>query len=54
VQYIDAFNGDADGLCAFVQLRRNNPVSSTLVMGIKRDINLLKRIADGASTHCSD
>tara|TARA_R110001606_G_scaffold395664_2_gene568546 strand:- start:174103 stop:175077 length:975 start_codon:yes stop_codon:yes gene_type:complete len=51
VQYIDAFNGDADGLCALVQLRRNNPVSSTLVTGIKRDINLLKRIADGANTH---
>jgi hypothetical protein len=50
VQYIDAFNGDADGLCALVQLRRNNPVSSTLVTGIKRDINLLKRIADGANT----
>jgi hypothetical protein len=51
VQYIDAFNGDADGLCALVQLRRNNPVASTLITGIKRDINLLKRIENGANTY---
>lgn len=51
MQYIDVFNGDADGLCALVQLRRHNPVSSTLVTGIKRDINLLKRIAGAENTH---
>lgn len=51
MQYIDVFNGDADGLCALVQLRRHNPVSSTLLTGIKRDINLLKRIAGGENTH---
>lgn len=51
MQYIDVFNGDADGLCALVQLRRHNPVSSTLITGIKRDINLLKRIAEGENTY---
>ncbi len=51
MQYIDVFNGDADGLCALVQLRRHNPVSSSLITGIKRDINLLKRIAEGENTH---
>jgi hypothetical protein len=24
-RYIDVFNGDADGLCALVQLRRSEP-----------------------------
>jgi len=42
--FIDAFNGDADGLCALQQLRLAKPVSSTLVTGTKRDISLLKRI----------
>jgi oligoribonuclease NrnB/cAMP/cGMP phosphodiesterase (DHH superfamily) len=45
--YIDAFNGDADGLCALIQLRLDSPRSATLVTGIKRDINLLKKIASG-------
>lgn len=40
-QYIDVFNGDADGLCALVQLRRANPQPSLLITGVKRDINLL-------------
>ncbi|MDX8388165.1 MAG: DHH family phosphoesterase [Ghiorsea sp.] len=43
-RYIDVFNGDADGICALVQLRRSEPRSSTLVTGIKRDINLLKSV----------
>ncbi|MBN4058224.1 acetyltransferase, partial [Mariprofundus ferrooxydans] len=38
------FNGDADGLCALHQLRLVVPVSSELVTGVKRDINLLKRV----------
>ncbi len=42
--YIDVFNGDADGLCALVQLRNANPVASRLVTGVKRDINLLDRV----------
>ena len=40
----DVFNGDADGICALHQLRLANPVSSTLVTGVKRDIALLKQV----------
>lgn len=40
--YFDVFNGDADGLCALVQLRQHTPLDSTLVTGVKRDISLLK------------
>jgi hypothetical protein len=40
----DAFNGDADGICALHQLRLANPVESTLITGVKRDIGLLKKI----------
>lgn len=43
--YFDAFNGDADGICALHQLRLAEPVESRLVTGVKRDIALLKRIA---------
>ena len=41
---IDVFNGDADGICALHQLRLANPVESALVTGVKRDINLLKKV----------
>ena len=44
MNYIDVFNGDADGICALHQLRLANPVDSNLVTGIKRDINLLKKV----------
>lgn len=40
----DVFNGDADGICALIQLRLAKPLESTLVTGIKRDIQLLKKI----------
>lgn len=40
----DAFNGDADGLCALHQLRLAEPAESQLVTGVKRDIALLGRI----------
>lgn len=43
-EYIDVFNGDADGLCALVQLRLNNPQKSRLITGVKRDIQLLKKV----------
>ncbi len=43
--YIDCFNGDADGICALTQLRLHSPVESELVTGVKRDINLLDRVA---------
>jgi hypothetical protein len=43
MQY-DVFNGDADGLCALLQLRLAQPAEATLVTGVKRDIELLKKI----------
>lgn len=42
--YFDCFNGDADGICALTQLRLAEPVESTLLTGVKRDINLLSRV----------
>lgn len=42
--YFDAFNGDADGICALHQMRLAEPARSTLVTGVKRDIGLLNRI----------
>jgi hypothetical protein len=44
MNYIDVFNGDADGICALVQLRLAEPRQSELVTGIKRDINLLASV----------
>ena len=44
MNYIDVFNGDADGICALHQLRLANPVESQLVTGVKRDISLLKQV----------
>ena len=40
----DVFNGDADGLCALLQLRSAEPRDATLVTGVKRDIKLLERV----------
>jgi hypothetical protein len=40
----DVFNGDADGICALLQLRLAEPKNSQLVTGIKRDIELLDRV----------
>jgi single-stranded DNA-specific DHH superfamily exonuclease len=40
----DVFNGDADGICALIQLRLAEPVNSTLITGVKRDISLLERV----------
>jgi len=42
---IDIFNGDADGICALVQLRLAHPIHSKLVTGVKRDIQLLENLA---------
>lgn len=50
MHYIDVFNGDADGLCALVQLRLADPQSSELVTGIKRDINLLANVKAESDT----
>jgi hypothetical protein len=41
---IDVFNGDADGICALHQLRLANPLVSTLITGVKRDIALLQQV----------
>jgi len=41
----DIFNGDADGICALQQLRLQYPREATLVSGLKRDIDLLQRVA---------
>nr|WP_271562429.1 DHH family phosphoesterase [Congregibacter sp.] len=40
----DVFNGDADGICALLQLRQAVPMEAELVTGVKRDIQLLDRI----------
>lgn len=42
-----AFNGDADGLCALQQLRLAEAPQAALVTGVKRDIQLLQRVAAG-------
>ncbi len=44
IQYFDIFNGDADGICALIQLRLVNPVESQLITGVKRDIALLQKV----------
>ena len=44
MKVFDVFNGDADGICALQQIRLAEPVESTLVTGVKRDISLLKRV----------
>ncbi len=40
----DVFNGDADGLCALHQLRLAEPQDAELVTGVKREIDLLRRV----------
>jgi hypothetical protein len=44
----DVFNGDADGICALLQLRLAEPRDAAeLVTGVKRDIDLLRRVSAG-------
>lgn len=45
---IDIFNGDADGICALTQLRNADPRRSTLITGVKRDIELVAKAEVGA------
>lgn len=40
----DLFNGDADGICALLQLRKAEPREAQLITGVKRDINLLDKV----------
>ncbi|GLS82854.1 acetyltransferase [Paraferrimonas haliotis] len=42
--HYDVFNGDADGICALLQLRLSQPRESTLISGVKRDIQLLQQV----------
>ena len=51
MQCYDVFNGDADGICALVQLRLAEPRTAKLVTGVKRDINLLARVNAKAGDH---
>lgn len=44
----DLFNGDADGICALLQLRKAEPREAMLITGVKRDINLLEQVEAGA------
>lgn len=44
IEYIDVFNGDADGITALHQWRLAYPAESTLITGVKRDIQLLENI----------
>ena len=40
----DVFNGDADGICGILQLRLHSPRKSTLITGVKRDVQLLEQV----------
>lgn len=40
----DVFNGDADGICSLLQMRLAEPRETTLVTGVKRDIQLLQQV----------
>ena len=44
----DIFNGDADGIIALLQLQLANPTDSVKITGVKRDIQLLKKITPQA------
>jgi len=46
--YYDVFNGDADGICALQQLRLQQPREARRISGLKRDIDLLRRVDAGA------
>lgn len=45
MRHFDVFNGDADGICALHQLRLANPIASSLITGVKREVGLLRRVA---------
>jgi hypothetical protein len=49
MNHYDVFNGDADGICALIQMRLDQPCFSELVTGVKRDIALLERLEVTAS-----
>jgi len=43
-EFYDVFNGDADGLCALLQLRLATPRDAVIVTGVKRDTELLQQV----------
>ena len=43
----DVFNGDADGICALQQLRLQFPREAERISGLKRDIDLVRRVDAG-------
>tara|TARA_Y100001956_G_scaffold80758_1_gene96623 strand:+ start:3980 stop:4936 length:957 start_codon:yes stop_codon:yes gene_type:complete len=47
--HYDVFNGDADGIIALLQLRLAEPIASTLITGVKRDIQLLEKLSVDSS-----
>src|SRR5512139_2746064 len=47
----DVFHGDADGICALHQLRLAEPSNRVLITGVKRDIQLLKKVCASAGDH---
>ncbi len=50
--HFDVFNGDADGICALIQLRLDRPLASPkLITGIKRDIQLLDKFSVNPGDH---
>ena len=52
MEYIDVFNGDADGICALHQLRLHEPQpEAQLVSGVKRDITLLAQLTEVRDAH---
>ncbi|MGO1250418.1 DHH family phosphoesterase [Psychrobacter sp.] len=50
MNYIDVFNGDADGIFSLIQWRKAHPIHGSdkqhLVTGVKRDISLVQQITD--------
>lgn len=48
MQSYDVFNGDADGICALIQLRLADPCDSVLITGVKRDISLVSKVPNAA------
>ncbi|MGD0960706.1 MAG: DHHA1 domain-containing protein [Methylomonas sp.] len=47
----DVFNGDADGICALIQLRCAFPADAQLITGVKREIALLDRVRANAGDY---
>jgi len=51
MNFLDVFNGDADGICALQQLRLYEPrPNAGLLSGVKRDITLLDQVSEVRDT----